>query len=122
MIIKSSSKVSGFHASNNHDWFISSLLYNFLKFFKDKKGNQYGLNDILKTSYFGGKGAGSGTKVEDANLSLAGDRLQKAIEENNNKLQYDSFTGTYFLHDEEWEEPMEFTEEELEQEGIYLHG
>jgi hypothetical protein len=42
------------------------------------------------------------------------------IEENNNKLQYDSFTGTYFLHDEEWEEPMEFTEDELVQEGIYI--
>jgi hypothetical protein len=25
------------------------------------------------------------------------------------------------LHDEEWEEPMEFTEEELEQEGIYIN-
>ena len=48
--------------------------------------------------------------------------MKDYIEENNNKLQYDSFTGNYFLHDEEWEEPMEFTEEELEQEGIYLHG
>ena len=38
-----------------------------------------------------------------------------AIEE---KFYYDNFTGTYFLHDEEWEEPMEFTEDELEQEGI----
>ena len=43
------------------------------------------------------------------------------MEQNNNKLQYDSFTGTYFLHDEEWEEPMEFTEDELAQEGIYLN-
>jgi hypothetical protein len=25
------------------------------------------------------------------------------------------------LHDEEWEEPMEFTEDELEQEGIYIN-
>jgi len=58
---------------------------NAFPFFKDKKGNQYSLNDILKTSYFGGKGAGSGTKVEDANLSLAGDRLQKAITANNGK-------------------------------------
>ena len=39
----------------------------------------------------------------------------KTIEE---KFYYDNFTGTYFLHDEEWEEPMEFTEDELEQEGI----
>ena len=40
---------------------------------------------------------------------------------NESKLSYDSFTGTYFLHDEEWAEPMEFTEDELEQEGIYIN-
>ena len=43
------------------------------------------------------------------------------IEENMNKLQYDSFTGTYWLQDEEWEEPREFTAEELINEGIYLN-
>lgn len=43
------------------------------------------------------------------------------MEQNNNKLQYDSFTGTYFLHDEEWEEPMEFIECELEKEEIYIN-
>ena len=37
------------------------------------------------------------------------------------KVYYDNFTGTYFLHDEEWEEPMEFTEDELINEGIYLN-
>jgi len=37
------------------------------------------------------------------------------------KFYYDTFTGTYFLHDEEWEEPMEFTEDELINEGIYLN-
>lgn len=37
------------------------------------------------------------------------------------KFYYDSFTGTYFLHDEEWEEPREFTEDELISEGIYLN-
>ena len=37
------------------------------------------------------------------------------------KFYYDSFTGTYFLHDEEWEEPREFTEDELIKEGIYLN-
>lgn len=42
----------------------------------------------------------------------------KTIEE---KFYYDNFTGTYFLRDEEWEEPMEFTEDELEQEGIYIN-
>ena len=37
------------------------------------------------------------------------------------KFYYDTYTGTYFLHDEEWEEPMEFTEDELIEEGIYLN-
>lgn len=37
------------------------------------------------------------------------------------KFWYDSFTGTYWLQDEEWSEPMEFTEDELIQEGIYLN-
>ena len=43
------------------------------------------------------------------------------IEENMKKLEYDSFTGTYWLQDEEWSEPREFTEDELIQEGIYLN-
>ena len=37
------------------------------------------------------------------------------------KFWYDSFTGTYWLQDEEWAEPMEFTEDELVEEGIYLN-
>lgn len=43
------------------------------------------------------------------------------MEENNNKLEYDSFSGTYWLHDEEWSEPQEFTEDELIKDGIYLN-
>ena len=43
------------------------------------------------------------------------------MEDNINKLQYDCFTGTYWVQDEEWEEPMEFTEDELINEGIYLN-
>jgi hypothetical protein len=42
-------------------------------------------------------------------------------DETEKKFYYDNFTGTYFLHDEEWAEPMEFTEDELVQEGIYLN-
>ena len=34
------------------------------------------------------------------------------------KFWYDSYTGTYWLSDEEWEEPREFTEDELIEEGI----
>ena len=37
------------------------------------------------------------------------------------KFWYDSYTGTYWLADEEWEEPREFTEDELISEGIYLN-
>ena len=43
---------------------------------------------------------------------------ENTIEE---KFWYDSYTGTYWLHDEEWEEPTEFTEDELITEGIYLN-
>ena len=43
------------------------------------------------------------------------------IEDNINKLEYDCFTGTYWLQDEEWEEPREFTADELITEGIYLN-
>lgn len=32
------------------------------------------------------------------------------------KFYYDSYTGTYWVHDEEWSEPREFTENELENE------
>ena len=41
---------------------------------------------------------------------------------NEEKLYYDSFTGTYFLHDEEWGEPREFTEQEAINEGILFDG
>ncbi len=37
------------------------------------------------------------------------------------KFWYDSYTGTYWLADEEWAEPMEFTEDELIEEGIFLN-
>jgi hypothetical protein len=43
------------------------------------------------------------------------------MEANASRLSYDNFTGTYWLQDEEWEEPIEFTEDELINEGIYLN-
>jgi hypothetical protein len=49
------------------------------------------------------------------------DYIDDYIEENLNKLEYDSFSGTYWLQDEEWEEPREFTADELINEGIYLN-
>lgn len=38
-------------------------------FFKDEEGNEYGLDSLAKAPELGGKGAGSGTAVEDAELS-----------------------------------------------------
>lgn len=38
-------------------------------FFKDEQGTEYGLDSLAKTPELGGKGAGSGTAVEDAELS-----------------------------------------------------
>ena len=55
------------------------------------------------------------SKVQNMNINhIYEDETEK-------KFYYDNFTGTYFLHDEEWEEPMEFTEDELAEEGIYLN-
>ena len=48
---------------------------NIFKFFKDDGGNEYSLSDLLKDKDFGGKGAGSGTKVEDHNLKLLNDLI-----------------------------------------------
>ena len=38
-----------------------------------------------------------------------------------NGLHKEEDYGTYWLQDEEWAEPMEFTEDELVDEGIYLN-
>jgi hypothetical protein len=48
-------------------------------------------------------------------------KIQFEVPQNGGDQYYDTYTGTYFLHDEEWEEPMEFTEDELVEEGIYLN-
>jgi hypothetical protein len=55
---------------------------NSFPFFKDDAGKQYSISDLLKDSYFGGKGKGSGTVVEDANLQILNNQIQKLIEEN----------------------------------------
>ena len=49
-------------------------------FFKDAKGKDYTFGMLLKTSDFGGKGAGSGTKVEDENLYLLKEKLDQLID------------------------------------------
>jgi hypothetical protein len=43
------------------------------------------------------------------------------VEENCQKLVHCSYSGSYFLHDEEYGEPIEYTEDELIQDGIYLN-
>jgi hypothetical protein len=51
-------------------------------FFKDDAGKQYSISDLLKDSYFGGKGKGFGTADEDANLQILNNQILKLVEEN----------------------------------------
>ena len=52
---------------------------NTFPFFLDSKNNSVSLNDLLKTPDFGGKGAGSGTVVEDENLYILKKKLNSLI-------------------------------------------
>lgn len=61
---------------------LSSGNINTFPFFKDDAGKQYSISDLLKDSYFGGKGKGSGTVVEDANLQILNNQILKLVEEN----------------------------------------
>jgi len=54
-------------------------------FFKDENST-YGLQNLLKTSQLGGKGKGSGTKVEDAALSTFKTSVDKLVQENNGPI------------------------------------
>ena len=58
---------------------------NTFHFFVDDGGNRYSISDLLKDSYFGGRGKGSGTTVEDANLLLLNNLIKEKIKENNNQ-------------------------------------
>jgi hypothetical protein len=51
-------------------------------FFKDDSDKQYNISDLEKDPYFGGKGSGSGTVVEDANLQILNNQILKLVEEN----------------------------------------
>lgn len=48
-------------------------------FFKDEEGNEYGLDSLAKSPELGGKGAGSGTAVEDAELSDFKTHLEQIV-------------------------------------------
>jgi len=58
---------------------ISSNKPNSFPFFINKEGEAITLNDLLKTPEFGGKGAGSGTVVEDENLYILKKKLNDLI-------------------------------------------
>ena len=56
---------------------------NTFTFFEDEAGEEYSIQDLSKDKDFGGKGAGSGTVVEDYNLKALNDKIQSLIEKDN---------------------------------------
>jgi hypothetical protein len=55
---------------------------NTFTFFEDEAGEEYSISDLSKDKDFGGKGAGSGTVVEDSNLRALNDKIQSLMEKN----------------------------------------
>jgi hypothetical protein len=74
---------------------------NTFTFFEDEAGEEYSIQDLSKDKDFGGKGAGSGTVVEDSNLRALNDKIQSLIEQNDvesisvivNGKKFDSIVG-----------------------------
>jgi hypothetical protein len=56
---------------------------NTFTFFEDEAGEEYSIQDLSKDKDFGGKGAGSGTVVEDYNLKALNDKIQALLEKDN---------------------------------------
>jgi len=56
---------------------------NTFTFFEDEDGEEYSISDLSKDKDFGGKGAGSGTVVEDYNLKALNDKIEALISQNN---------------------------------------
>jgi hypothetical protein len=50
---------------------------NAFPFFADKNGKEYSIKDLLKSKDFGGKGGGSGTRVEDIALEDVSKKIQE---------------------------------------------
>jgi hypothetical protein len=55
---------------------------NTFTFFEDEAGEEYSISDLSKDKDFGGKGAGSGTVVEDSNLRALNNKIQSLMEKN----------------------------------------
>jgi len=55
---------------------------NIFPFFIDDSGSKYSISDLLKDEYFGGRGKGAGTRVEDINLILLNNLIKEKIKEN----------------------------------------
>ena len=55
---------------------------NIFPFFIDDSGNKYSILDLLKDEYFGGRGKGASTKIEDINLILLDNLIKEKIKEN----------------------------------------
>lgn len=55
---------------------------NSFPFFIDDMGKKYSISNLLKDTYFGGRGKGSSTIVEDYNLQLLNSQILKLVEEN----------------------------------------
>jgi len=56
---------------------LSKTNINAFPFFVDKNGKTYSIGDLLKNKDFGGKGEGSGTRVEDIALTDVNNKLQE---------------------------------------------
>jgi hypothetical protein len=55
---------------------------NTFTFFEDEAGEEYSIQDLSKDKDFGGKGAGSGTIIEDYNLKALNDKIEALMEKN----------------------------------------
>jgi hypothetical protein len=58
-----------------------STQINKFPFFKDKEGNEYTIEDLVKAPELGGKGKGSGTRIEDAEVESLNNQIQNIIQE-----------------------------------------
>ena len=68
---------------------------NSFPFFIDDRGKKYSISNLLKDTYFGGRGKGSSTIVEDYNLQLLNTQILKLVEENGGPINIKVGGNTY---------------------------